>query len=72
MHKLLIRNNGVNKGTFYETEETRRQRTDMVAQGRGVGREGGEFEVSRRTPVYIEWRNSKVLLIAQETIFSIL
>ena len=62
MHKLLIRNNGVNKGTFYETEETRRQRTDVVAQGRGVGREGGEFEVSRRELLYIRMDKHKVLL----------
>ena len=43
-------------------KETRRQRTDVVAQGRGVGREGGEFEVSRRELLYIRMDKHKVLL----------
>lgn len=43
-------------------KETRRQRTDVVAQGRGVGREGGAFGVSRRELLYIRMDKLKVPL----------
>lgn len=38
MHKLLMRNNGVNKGAFYETEgDSQTESRRVVARGRGVG-----------------------------------
>lgn len=62
MHKLLVRNNGVNKGTFYETEGDSQTENRRGGPGERHGEGGREFGVSRRELLYIRMDKHKVLL----------